>query len=57
MESLQSHRVEMISIAVALVAIGAGTAFYFYITKKPKGIFFCILVSGFLLYLLIVYKV
>ncbi|KAJ6717154.1 putative proteinDH-CYTOCHROME B5 REDUCTASE [Salix koriyanagi] len=37
MESLQSHRVEMISIAVALVAIGAGTAFYFYITKKPKG--------------------
>uniref|UniRef100_A0A3N7FJC2 Uncharacterized protein n=2 Tax=Saliceae TaxID=238069 RepID=A0A3N7FJC2_POPTR len=35
MESLQSHRVEMISIAVALVAIGAGTAFYFYITKKP----------------------
>ncbi|KAF9676317.1 hypothetical protein SADUNF_Sadunf09G0126200 [Salix dunnii] len=38
MESLQSHRVEMISIAVALVAIGAGTAFYFYITKKPKGI-------------------
>ena len=57
MESLQSHRVEMISIAVALVAIGAGTAFYFYITKKPKGIFFRILVSGFLLYLLIVYKV
>jgi hypothetical protein len=40
MESLQSHRVEMISIAVALVAIGTGTAFYFYITKKPKGIFF-----------------
>jgi len=40
MESLQSHRVEMISIAVALVAIGAGTAFYFYITKKPKGIIF-----------------
>lgn len=57
MESLQSHRVEMISIAVALVAIGAGTAFYFYITKKPKGIFFCILVSGFLLFLQIVYKV
>jgi len=30
----------MIGIAVALVAIGASTAFYFYITKKPKGIFF-----------------
>ncbi|KAG8655594.1 NADH--cytochrome b5 reductase 1 isoform X2 [Manihot esculenta] len=38
MESLQSHRAEMISIAVALLAIGAGTAYYFYITtKKPKG--------------------
>ncbi|KAK9221550.1 hypothetical protein WN944_009977 [Citrus x changshan-huyou] len=24
-------------IAVALVAIGAGTAYYFYVTKKPKG--------------------
>jgi hypothetical protein len=40
MENLQSHRAEMIGIAVALVAIGASTAFYFYITKKPKGIFF-----------------
>ncbi|OWM73592.1 NADH--cytochrome b5 reductase 1-like [Punica granatum] len=37
MDSLQSHRAEMISIAVALVAIGAGTAYYFYIHKKPKG--------------------
>ncbi|PNT42081.1 hypothetical protein POPTR_004G194400v4 [Populus trichocarpa] len=37
MENLQSHRAEMIGIAVALVAIGASTAFYFYITKKPKG--------------------
>nr|AAV69020.1 NADH:cytochrome b5 reductase [Vernicia fordii] len=38
MESIQSHRAEMITIAVALFAIGAGTAYYFYITsKKPKG--------------------
>ncbi|XP_031273832.1 NADH--cytochrome b5 reductase 1-like [Pistacia vera] len=39
MDALQSHRVEMLSIAVALVAIGAGTAYYFYVTrtKKPKG--------------------
>ncbi|KAF5744953.1 NADH--cytochrome b5 reductase 1-like [Tripterygium wilfordii] len=37
MERSQSHRVEMISMAVALVAIGAGAAYYFYVTKKPKG--------------------
>ncbi|KAH7541892.1 hypothetical protein FEM48_Zijuj02G0015500 [Ziziphus jujuba var. spinosa] len=37
MDALQSHRVEMLSIAVALVAIGAATAYYFYVTKKPKG--------------------
>ncbi|GAB4824558.1 NADH-cytochrome b5 reductase [Ancistrocladus abbreviatus] len=37
MEFMQSHRAEMISIAVALVAITAGTAYYFYLTKKPKG--------------------
>ncbi|KAJ0083868.1 hypothetical protein Patl1_30143 [Pistacia atlantica] len=39
MDALQSHRVEMLSIAVALVAIGAGTAYYFYVTrtKKPKA--------------------
>lgn len=38
MDISQSHRVEMVrlSIAVALVAIGAGTAYYFYVTKKPK---------------------
>lgn len=24
-------------IAVALVAVGARTAYYFYVTKKPKG--------------------
>lgn len=42
MDALQSHRVEMLSIAVALVAIGAGTAYYFYVTrpKKPKGFIF-----------------
>ncbi|WCJ41555.1 NADH:cytochrome B5 reductase 1 [Euphorbia peplus] len=34
MDNLRSHRAEMISIAVALVAIGAGTAYYFYLTKK-----------------------
>ncbi|KAK3205456.1 hypothetical protein Dsin_019502 [Dipteronia sinensis] len=37
MDHLQSHRMEMLSIAVALVAIGAGTAYYFYVTRKPKG--------------------
>ena len=40
MEILQLHRAEMIGMAVALVAIGASTTFYFYITKKPKGIYF-----------------
>ncbi|KAK4762967.1 hypothetical protein SAY86_008735 [Trapa natans] len=37
MDCLQSHRVEMLSLAVALIAVGAGTAYYFYIQKKPKG--------------------
>ncbi|CBI24351.3 hypothetical protein VitviT2T_008713 [Vitis vinifera] len=37
MELLHSHRVEVLSIAVALAAIGAGTAYYFYFIKKPKG--------------------
>lgn len=39
MDSLRSHshRIEMLSMAVALLAIGAGTAYYFYITRKPKG--------------------
>ncbi|KHN26281.1 NADH--cytochrome b5 reductase 1-like isoform X2 [Glycine soja] len=37
MEFSQSHRVEMISMAVALVAIVGGTAYYYYVTKKPKG--------------------
>ncbi|KAL6966618.1 NADH-cytochrome b5 reductase [Sarracenia purpurea var. burkii] len=39
MEVLQSHRVDiMIGIAVALVAVGAGTAYYFHLSnKKPKG--------------------
>ncbi|KAL8129991.1 hypothetical protein V2J09_019146 [Rumex salicifolius] len=36
MELSQSHKVEMLSIAVALVAIGAGTAYYLYITTKSK---------------------
>ncbi|KAK9280002.1 hypothetical protein L1049_013686 [Liquidambar formosana] len=37
MDVLQSHRVEMLGIAVAVVAIAAGSAYYFYFTKKPKG--------------------
>ncbi|GAY55550.1 hypothetical protein CUMW_165040 [Citrus unshiu] len=39
MDISQSHGVEMMRliIAVALVAIGARTAYYFYVTKKPKG--------------------
>ncbi|KAK7306726.1 hypothetical protein VNO77_44681 [Canavalia gladiata] len=37
MDFLQRHRVEMMSMAVALVAIFAGTAYYYYVTKKPKG--------------------
>ncbi|KAM5584837.1 hypothetical protein ABKV19_004277 [Rosa sericea] len=37
MAVLQSHRAEMLSIAVAVVAIGVGTAYYFYVTRKPKG--------------------
>ncbi|KAK4785215.1 hypothetical protein SAY86_001904 [Trapa natans] len=31
-----SHRVEM-SLAVALIAVGVGTAYYFYVHQKPKG--------------------
>ncbi|KAE8037680.1 hypothetical protein FH972_010247 [Carpinus fangiana] len=37
MELLQSHRAEMISIAVALAAIVGGSAYYYYLTRKPKG--------------------
>ncbi|KAI4383722.1 hypothetical protein MLD38_009527 [Melastoma candidum] len=37
MEFSAGHRAEMISIAVALVAISAGTAYYFYYVRKPKG--------------------
>ncbi|GAV80167.1 NAD_binding_1 domain-containing protein/FAD_binding_6 domain-containing protein [Cephalotus follicularis] len=38
MEKAQSHKIGMISIVVALVAIGAGTAYYFYfLNKRPKG--------------------
>ncbi|XP_068662181.1 NADH--cytochrome b5 reductase 1 [Aristolochia californica] len=36
MDILQTHRIEVVSIAVAVVAIGAGAA-YFYLSKKPKG--------------------
>ncbi|KAF3454112.1 hypothetical protein FNV43_RR04559 [Rhamnella rubrinervis] len=37
MDTLQSHRVEMLSIAIAFVAIGAASAYYVYINRKPKG--------------------
>lgn len=36
MESLQAHSVEIVGIAVAVVAISAGAA-YLYLTKKLKG--------------------
>ncbi|CAL5398562.1 unnamed protein product [Camellia sinensis] len=37
MEVLQSQRVElMVGIAFALVAVGAGTAYYFYLSNKNK---------------------
>ncbi|CAN1163838.1 NADH--cytochrome b5 reductase 1 [Linum perenne] len=37
MDAIQTRRTEVISIVVALVAIGARTAYYFYLTKKPKA--------------------
>ncbi|CAM8886764.1 hypothetical protein QQ045_025063 [Rhodiola kirilowii] len=37
MDQAQSHRKEMIAMAVALAAVGAGTAYYLYINRKPKG--------------------
>ncbi|KAF7831553.1 NADH--cytochrome b5 reductase 1-like [Senna tora] len=37
MEFLRTHKVEKISIAVAVVAIVGGTAYYFCVTKKSKG--------------------
>ncbi|MBA0800407.1 hypothetical protein Gohar_010839 [Gossypium harknessii] len=36
MEHFQSHRVEIVSIAVAVAAVGAATAYYLYVSKKPK---------------------
>ncbi|KAH9619315.1 hypothetical protein KSS87_004050 [Heliosperma pusillum] len=36
MDNLQYHRTGMLSIAVALVAISVGTAYYFYLSRKPK---------------------
>ncbi|XP_058781759.1 NADH--cytochrome b5 reductase 1-like [Vicia villosa] len=37
MDFLRTQRIEVISMAVALVAIVGGTAYYYYLTKKPKG--------------------
>ncbi|MBA0857259.1 hypothetical protein Goshw_009678 [Gossypium schwendimanii] len=36
MEHFQSRRVEIVSIAVAVAAVGAATAYYLYVSKKPK---------------------
>ncbi|TYJ18288.1 hypothetical protein E1A91_A09G113700v1 [Gossypium mustelinum] len=36
MEHFQSHRVEIVSIAVAVATVGAATAYYLYVSKKPK---------------------
>ncbi|KAH1090735.1 hypothetical protein J1N35_017992 [Gossypium stocksii] len=36
MEHFQSHRVEIVSMAVAVAAVGAATAYYLYVSKKPK---------------------
>lgn len=37
MDSLLSHKKEMMGIAVAVVAIGVGTAYYFYLSNKSKS--------------------
>jgi hypothetical protein len=39
-KNMDFQRVEVISMAVALVAIVGGTAYYYYLTKKPKGSIF-----------------
>ncbi|XP_021715597.1 NADH--cytochrome b5 reductase 1-like isoform X2 [Chenopodium quinoa] len=39
MDSLQSHRNEIIGISVALAAIGVGSAYYFYLSNKSKSKF------------------
>ncbi|TYI10204.1 hypothetical protein ES332_A09G126900v1 [Gossypium tomentosum] len=36
MEHFQSHRVEIVSIAVGVATVGAATAYYLYVSKKPK---------------------
>ncbi|XP_021720626.1 NADH--cytochrome b5 reductase 1-like [Chenopodium quinoa] len=37
MDSLQSHRNEIIGISVALAAIGVGSAYYFYLSNKSES--------------------
>ncbi|XVF69352.1 hypothetical protein PTKIN_Ptkin11bG0074500 [Pterospermum kingtungense] len=37
MENFQTHKVQIISIAVAVAAVGVASAYYLYVTKKPKG--------------------
>ncbi|KAK8683286.1 hypothetical protein V6N13_039351 [Hibiscus sabdariffa] len=36
MEHFQSRRAEIVTVAVALAAVGAATAYYLYVSKKPK---------------------
>ncbi|XP_039032717.1 NADH--cytochrome b5 reductase 1-like isoform X2 [Hibiscus syriacus] len=36
MEHFQSHRVQVVTVAVALAAVGAATAYYLYVSKKPR---------------------
>ncbi|GMI97332.1 NADH:cytochrome B5 reductase 1, NADH:CYTOCHROME B5 REDUCTASE 1 [Hibiscus trionum] len=38
MEHFQSHRVQIVTVAVALAAVGAATAYYLYVSKKPKRV-------------------
>ncbi|XP_021859501.2 NADH--cytochrome b5 reductase 1 [Spinacia oleracea] len=37
MDNLQSHKKEMVGIAVAVAAIGVGTAYYLYLSKNTKS--------------------
>ncbi|KAE8683663.1 NADH--cytochrome b5 reductase 1 [Hibiscus syriacus] len=36
MEHFQSHRAQVVTVAVALAAVGAATAYYLYVSKKPR---------------------
>lgn len=49
MDLLQSPRIEILSVVVAVAAIGA-TAAYFYLTKETKGMNFLKILSIFFLF-------